>query len=454
MAGNLELIIALVIAAVLMVVLAEWVVKRAEIGVGLMLGCMLLGVALNDNVPGTIPSVSFGPAEIQVTDLAFGLVLGAAVARLARARRLNWAQWGLLLFGVLTLLSLVRGTGEFGPEASAAEFRGFMRFSAAALYLVSFPPTGWLRERIATLWLVATVPVMLVASLRWLATLTDLRIGVFGAEFDAAIRSLSGTHTFFLAHAFLLTVPLWEMRGKQARVLKCLSVVLLVFVLLLNRRTVWITLIVGVALIVIRNRKLRRPAVALAVAGAIAASGAFLAFSGEEGAGRGGTPIAQSATSTDTLSWRIDGWRVLLADGPDTPSEWIIGEPFGTGFARRIGGADFESQPHNLYLETLLRTGVLGAALLIGLFGATLLTFSRRPLDGSGLLSPGFFSPGVLMAMFVAQLIWFMAWAPGLEQGIITGLAASWAAANVRTRATPLAQDRREPSSPPATVQV
>ncbi len=446
MAGNLELIIALVIAAVLTVVLAEWVVKRAEVGVGLMLGCMLLGVALNDNVPGTIPSLSLGPAQIQVTDLAFGLVLGAAVARLVRVRRLNWAQWGLILFGVLTLMSLVRGIGEFGPEASAAEFRGFMRFSAAALYLVSFPPTAWLRERIATLWLLAAVPVMLVAALRWLATLTDIRIGVFGAEFDAAIRSLSGTHTFFLAHAFLLTVPLWEMRGKQSRPLKLLSVVLLVFVLLLNRRTVWLTLIVGVGLIVMRNRRLRRPAVALAVAGAIAASGAFLAFSGE---GTYDTPVAQSATSTDTLSWRIEGWRILLADGPDTPGEWIVGEPFGTGFTRRIGGADFESQPHNLYLETLLRTGVLGAALLIGVLSATLLTFSRRPLDGSGLLSPGFFSPGVLMAMFVAQLIWFMAWAPGLEQGIITGLAASWAAA----RAAPSTQGRREPSSLPVTVR-
>jgi len=148
-------IIALMIAATLTVLLAEWLVKRVEVGVAVILVCVVLGVVLNDNLPGTIPSVSLGPAEVQVTDIAFGLVLAAAIARLMRVRRLNWAQWGLAVFGLLALLSLVRGVGQFGPEASAAEFRSFMRFTAAALYVASFhrpsgsvtgsPSCGWWR---------------------------------------------------------------------------------------------------------------------------------------------------------------------------------------------------------------------------------------------------------------------------------------------------------------------
>jgi len=292
---------------------------------------------------------------------------------------------------------------------------------------------------------VATIPVMSVALFRWLATLTDLQIGALAAQFDAAIRSLSGAHTFFLAHGFLLTVAVWQLRGKEARWLKCFSAVLLVFVLLLNRRTVWIALIVGIGILVVQNRRLQRPAIALAVVGAIVASSAYLAFSREE---TYGSPVAQSATNTDTLSWRIDGWRILLSEGPDTWTEWLLGEPFGSGYARRIGGVEFFSQPHNFYVETFLRSGILGLAILIGLYAATLRALATRSGSGRGLLAPG-----VLFAVFTAQVIWFMAWAPGLEQGIITGLAASWAATKSRARVTPSLEDHHESSPLPVATR-
>jgi len=39
----------------------------------------------------------------------------------------------------------------------------------------------------------------------------------------------------------------------------------------------------------------------------------------------------------------------------------------------------------------------------------------------------------VFPALLVMQLIWFMAWIPGMEQGIVTGLAVASAAARARS---------------------
>jgi O-antigen ligase len=98
-----------------------------------------------------------------------------------------------------------------------------------------------------------------------------------------------------------------------------------------------------------------------------------------------------------------------------------------------------EAEPHNFYITALLRTGVLGALALIVLYVGLLRRLWRVPSNaGDGLLSPGVFP-----ALLVTQLVWFLTWIPGNEQGIITGLALALAVEPSRTR-------REAPSSPAA----
>jgi hypothetical protein len=77
---------------------------------------------------------------------------------------------------------------------------------------------------------------------------------------------------------------------------------------------------------------------------------------------------------------------------------------------------------------TLLRTGVAGALALIMLYVGLLRTLWRAP-GGGGLLSPSVFP-----ALLVTQLVWFLTWIPGNEQGIITGLALALAVESIRRR--------------------
>jgi hypothetical protein len=116
---------------------------------------------------------------------------------------------------------------------------------AAAVYFATVPPSRFLYDRIAKLWVWLTVPIMAVVLARWLDVFGGIDLGVpqerFGSA-DAAIRVLNGPYTFFLAQGFIITLPFWR-QGQRVRSIRILSILLLLFVVLLDRRTAWVALL-------------------------------------------------------------------------------------------------------------------------------------------------------------------------------------------------------------------
>jgi O-antigen ligase len=92
------------------------------------------------------------------------------------------------------------------------------------------------------------------------------------------------------------------------------------------------------------------------------------------------------------------------------------------------------SHPHNFYLETMLRSGVIGLVALIALTAGLLRALWRTPGEGR---HRGLLGPAVLPAPVAMQLVWFITWVPGAEQGIVTGLAIALVAAGERARRRP-----------------
>ena len=146
-----------------------------------------------------------------------------------------------------------------------------------------------------------------------------------------------------------------------------------------------------------------------------------------------------SATSTGSVSWRVEGWSDLVDSWSASPVNWFVGEPFGSGFARTVEGSTVDAHPHNFYIETMIGQGVGGLIALIALTVGLLRRLWRVRSGGAGLLGPQHAPP--LLAM---QVIWYLTWVPGLEQGIVTGIAI----AVVVTCA------RRRPPRPPEPVGV
>jgi O-antigen ligase len=88
-----------------------------------------------------------------------------------------------------------------------------------------------------------------------------------------------------------------------------------------------------------------------------------------------------------------------------------------------VEGSEVVAGPHNFYIEMLLRTGIFGLFALLALTVGLLVATWRTSADDAGA-----FGSGVLAALLVMQLVWFMAWVPGMEQGIVTGIAISMTA--------------------------
>ncbi len=413
----------LVAVAAVGVVLVEALVRRAELGAGLLLGATLLNAILVDKVPAvTLP----GGIRVQLHDVAFALVLAAGILRTLRMPRFAPVQRWVLLLCVMLLLSLVRGAAAFGPQHAIAEFRLFFAFVGGALYFATFPPSARLAGRVVQLWLATSVPLMVLVCLRWLATFAGIDLGVPAEQFgaDAAIKVLNGPYTFFLANAALLTMPSWQLRDERARRLTRLGMLLLLFVVLLDRRTVWLTMIIGIAVLTVRGRQLRRRTVAIVVGTVLLTVAAFVALGGSSGE----EPVTTSATGTGTLDWRIQGWSELLEGLSNGPTQWLIGEPLGSGFSREVQGSEVQAEPHNFYVTTLLRTGVVGLLALMALSLGLLRALWRTP-PGRG---DRMLTPGVFPALLAMQAVWFLTWIPGTEQGIITGLAVGVVAARGR----------------------
>jgi hypothetical protein len=387
-----------------------------------VLGSVVVQAFFVDRVPALVLP---GGVQVYVTDVVAALVLGAALARLLRLRRFDRFHRWLLLLAVLLFVSLARGIAAFGIQRSVADFRLSLFVVGVALYFATFSVSVGLYDRIGRIWLAMTIPMMLLVSLRWLAVFAGVDLGVppekYGA--DAAIRVIDGPFNFFLAGAFVLTIPAW-LWGERARWLRWISVLLLLFVLVLNRRTVWLAIVVGVAIVMLRDRRLGRRALLLVTLGAVITAVVFVWLGGFQ---EGSQPVVQSGSGN--LSWRVQGWSELVGAWSRSPTDWVIGEPVGTGFTRQINGSETSSHPHNFYIELLIRTGAAGLVALIVLTVGLLRALWHTPARDAGLLGPG-----VLPALLAMQIIWYLTWVPGIEQGIVTGLAAAVAAAEASRR--------------------
>ncbi len=415
MIALLGLVLGLVIVAGSSVALLEVLVRRADIGAGFVLVGMLLQAIFVERVP----SVYLSNTRVELSDVLFSLVLAAGLARLLRVRRYTPLLRWLLLLGIVLLVSLGRGVLTLSPQRSLNDFRLYMQFAGPALYFATFPPSAWLSHRIGRLWLAAAAVMLALVSLRWLDVFAGVHLGVPAEQFgnDTAIRVIDGPYTFFLATATVLTLPAWQQRGRRARRLRALSLLLLLFVMLLDRLTVWLAMLVSVVVLLLRNRRFGRRALVMLAGAAIVTAAVFVAF---PGSGSNQEPLARSATSGGTLTWRLEGWSELVSSWSENPANWFVGQPFGSGFERVVQGSDVASHPHNFYIETMLRTGVVGLLALLALTAGLLRGLWR---SGSGGAGRGLFGPEVLPALVAMQLVWFITWVPGPEQGIVTGLA-------------------------------
>jgi hypothetical protein len=133
----------------LLLLLIDFLVRRADITAALLLGSTVMDAFF----AGAVPSLTL-PGDLRVgsTDIIATLVLAAAFARLLRIRRLNTYQRWLVVFTILLALSLVRGIIAFGIQNKHKRFSSDGVLDCGSGLFCTVPPSRFLYDRIAKLW--------------------------------------------------------------------------------------------------------------------------------------------------------------------------------------------------------------------------------------------------------------------------------------------------------------
>lgn len=313
--------------------------------------------------------------------LVCGLVpLGLAVTATSGPLRWPAARWWVAWLAVLALSTVVGVAPRLSALGAPLRNVGLLASVLAAGAYVLGASTG--RSPVALRWAVRA-GALAAAAVGLGALLDRLGVDLFGlGDLDDITRARStwGSATFAAGHLVLVTplaVLLLQSADRRWRVAGGAStVVALTGLVLTGTRGAWLGALVAAVVLGWPHRP-RRGGRARAVA---VAGGLILAL---------GVVAAVSSPSLgrSTGVGRLDLWRVsvaavaerpLLGAGPDA-QRIVLPAAIDDEFEREHSSEDLHDRAHDLVLDTLLTTGVVGAVAL----GALLVAVGRRVVDAA-----------------------------------------------------------------------
>ncbi len=252
------------------------------------------------------------------------------------------------------------------------------------LFAVTFGARGWVRWR----WLIVFAGVV-TAALQLLLILTGRTFSTSAGEAQFyGHRPFGATFALLMLAAFVI---LCLEPGIHSKPVTAAAVFLGCSVVLAQHRSVWVSLGVVCALILLRSlRHAEYPSARIpvlvtlafvAVAVALPALTPWSLLPGSEGGGTG--PIGSvpaAVTDSDSLSWRWEMWqsRVRTARGP---LEWLFGAVLGPtsiiGPQATVRNPGFSA--HNLWVDQTTMLGLVGLGLLLAMFWVGMQSVRRWP---------------------------------------------------------------------------
>ncbi|MBT9591080.1 MAG: O-antigen ligase family protein [Thiobacillus sp.] len=361
-------------------------------------------------------------------DLLFVPMALVALLRLTRPgamKRLPWPLW--VLTGMMSL-SFALGLVQHGSTAGV-EFRSDFYFMVGVFYFSSF---SWSPQQISRLfgWLFPVVLcIMAIVWFRWASDAFNLDWVDPLWHYDAFVtglplRVINAQQTMMLGQALILLVFAMAM-GSVLAGWRFLVPFLGLTVLVLQHRSVWVAAFLPalMALVIVRQSQGRlaaRLAVIAAVSSLVLVP--LLATGKFSGATSSVSEAAVKATSTTggTFVGRVEGWDALLKQWTAAgPRAWVIGNPYGSGFARPegYGGKEIAFAPHNYYVQLLLRVGLIGLLAFVALHVYLLKGAVKLAGEPHGELT-GYAMIGLLFSL----LLFDIPYSPYYPHGLFTGL--------------------------------
>jgi O-antigen ligase len=378
--------------------------------------------------------VVVGGVTIWSYDVIACLLVGAALLRLLRRPDRELGTPTLLAFGLLGLLvlSLLRGIAAFGLQAAVNDFREWFFYLAAILYFATVPFDEVLEARIMRALRITAVVLVGLVLARWASKATGLPLGPFALG-ERAIDRVYGIEDYRVIHAndtFVLLqvglVYLMRWRHDVTRSNLRMASIMIAIAIGLQHRTVWIAMLVAFGIVFARHRALAGRLAVFFTALVVLAAGGLLATAGPDGLAESAAPteaissieLGDGALAGNTFVWRYEGWVALLeqVDWSD-PLQVALGEPFGSGYERRIRGQTVDISPHSAYVTAFLRTGLLGLSAFLAILWMAASSLLRRNRQRAWL------SDEILAVLVIAQAVFLITYNPSSFFGSFLGLA-------------------------------
>jgi hypothetical protein len=414
-----------------------WFARSLVAGVGAVLMLTVLETWFIE-----LPAVNLG-LQIYAQDVMFITLLLAAVARYIGGAGITVVPGAWYLFGAMILFAFLLGVVQYGTIAGV-DFRNYFYFWVGAFYAISFTMHSEVMRSMTRAWTAAALFIVCIVAFRWAVDLLNLpfpRPWVAADTTGVRFRVINAAQTYVLGVA-LLMLFYRQVLGDATRLSWLLLVVMAAAVIGIQHRSVWVmtfTAMFSLAFIpgVDKGRLLGKLSFA-AVFGVVLLLpvllyGVFDAMLAEV------VKSAERATNLkgDTSGGRIQGWFALLEHWFGTNMlHKFVGEPFGAGY----GGSD--RAPHNFYIQSLFRIGLMGLSALLLAYLALMLGLRRVSA-----LRLHAYAPFLLMVV-IGQMFFYLPYSPSYQQGLLLGMAIAVAR---RPIAQPVAEERMEPQHESAT---
>ena len=348
---------------------AGWLAARPVHAAALLLGLVFLDALRLPLV------VNFG-LSLYPEDLFFLILASACMIRFclfASPRLIPWPWWVL---GMIQLGLAVWGVKSYGT-AAGVDARGHFYLWITLLFFASVRWSDRMVSRIVDLWMACAACLCMLAITRWGHSALDPRYAEEIMAYDTTgvrFRVISSASTLVIAVG-TLGLLFRMMRGRLPLPLWLLLPVQLATIAVLQHRSVWISLFVGTACLMLARGGGKRIRAVPALGVVLIPLTLVFALPADNSVVASVRSSADQAVSMKegTMVGRVVYWDELMAKwlGAGIPT-YLVGQPYGSGFApsELDDGTKQDMVPHNHFLHILYRGGTLGLLATLWVFGS------------------------------------------------------------------------------------
>ena len=415
-----------------LIVPAILVLSYSRPAVGLTL---IFGIFLIDTLTMGDGQISLG-INLFYADIALGMIALIAGLRLVFASDFPKKNGAWLLFCALICVSLLTGLISYGSTAGV-QARPYFYFMVTGLYAMSFAMTN---ERLRFVFnaLAGTACLLIcLAIYRWVVYYTPISSllpagGVYNV--DGPIRVIYSNQALVIAQV-LVAGFFFAAASRGFTVARLLSPVLLGTTLVLQHRSVWLAALIGVLvrLLLGRSRSGSPFGQLVIVAGIVAATTVPLVFT-EKLSGvtqQIGASTSSALEGEGSAGERLRSWNEIVKNwyGAGVRSI-VIGQSFGTDNSRYVTDSrgamrKINYMAHNLFVQTLFNTGLLGLLAFFATTSYLIRGLYRICRDGHGGTEAE-----VLLVLIAMQLAYYVPYGTDYLQSSLFGIALAYVAGN------------------------